>query len=75
MQFCFCFLFKFFFLFPRKTGGVCKCASAIWTLSGVGYFFFIIIFYFFEEEWQASQEHGQDPLTGPLCVVVDPETR
>lgn len=38
-------------------------------------FFFIIIFYFFEEEWQASQEHGQDPLTGPLRVVVDPETR
>lgn len=29
----------------------------------------------FEEELQASQQHGQDPLTGPLCVVVDPETR
>lgn len=27
----------------------------------------------FEVELQASQ-HGQDPLTGPLCVVVDPET-
>lgn len=52
-----------FFLFPHKTGGVCKCASAIWTLSGVG----------FEEKLQASQ-HGQDPLTGPLYVVVDPET-
>lgn len=22
----------------------------------------------FEEELQASQQHGQDPLTGPLCV-------
>ena len=62
--FCFYFCFNFFFfLFPHKTGGVCKCASAIWTLSGVG----------FEEKLQASQ-HGQDPLTGPLYVVVDPET-
>lgn len=50
-------------------GGVCKCASAIWTLSGVGFFFG-----FFKEEWQVSQEHEQDPLTGPLCVVVDSET-
>lgn len=43
VQFCFSFLFFCFFfflafLFPHKTGGVCKCASAIWTLSGVGVF-------------------------------------
>lgn len=44
-------------------GGVCKCASAIWTMSGVGL-----------RELQTSQEHGQDPQTGLLCVVVDPET-
>lgn len=62
--FCFAFVLFFIFLFPHKTGGVCKCASAIWTLSGVG----------FEEDLQASQQHGQDPLTRPLCVIVDPET-
>lgn len=59
MDFCGCSFVFFSFLFPHKTGGVCKCASAIWTLSGVGAFFF-------EEEWQVSQEHGQDPLTGPF---------
>lgn len=31
--------FIFLFLFPHETGGVCKCASAIWTLSCVGFFF------------------------------------
>lgn len=45
----------------------------IWTLSGV-FFSFSSFFSFPEEEWQVSQEHGQDPPTGPLCVVVDPET-
>lgn len=34
--FYFCFSFFCLVLFPHKTGGVCKCASAIWTLSGVG---------------------------------------
>lgn len=29
---------------------------------------------FFEEEWQASQQHGQDPLSGPLFVVGGLET-
>lgn len=33
-----------------------------------------MVLVFFEEEWQASQQHGQDPLTGPFCVVMDPET-
>lgn len=51
------FIFISFFP-PHKTGGVCKCASAIWTLSGV--------FFFFEEEWQVSQEHGHGPLTAPF---------
>lgn len=32
------FCFIFLFLFPHETGGVCKCASAIWTLSCVGFF-------------------------------------
>lgn len=48
VQFYFCFFVFLHFLFPHKTGGVCKCASAIWTLSGVRV---IIIFFFFEEEW------------------------
>lgn len=39
MDFCGCSFVFFSFLFPHKTGGVCKCASAIWTLSGVGAFF------------------------------------
>lgn len=32
-----------FFLFPHETGGVCKCASAIRTLSGVVAFLFILV--------------------------------
>lgn len=37
--------FSFFsFLIPHKTFGVCKCASAIWTLSGVGFFFCFVLF-------------------------------
>lgn len=52
-----------YFLFPHKTGGVCKCASAIWTLSGVG----------LRKSCRRHKNMGQDPLTG-LCVVVDPET-
>lgn len=66
MQFYFIFLFLFFFcflfLFPHKTGGVCKCASAIWTLSGV--------WVFFVEEWQASQHHMDKILLLDLCFVV-----
>lgn len=27
--------------------------------------------FFFEEERQVSQEHGRDPPTGPLCVVME----
>lgn len=38
----FCFIF---FLFPHETGGVCKCASAIRTLSGVVVFLFLFILF------------------------------
>lgn len=57
------FVFVFVFLFPHKKGGVCKCASAIWTLSGVG----------LRKSCRRHKNMRQDPLTG-LCVVVDPET-
>lgn len=41
-------------------GGVCKCASAIWSFRGVFFLFFCFSSSPFEEEWQASQQHGQD---------------
>lgn len=66
MQFSFCFVFLFLFLFPHKDGWglqVRFCHMDIEWCWGFS----------FEEEWQESQEHGQDPVTGPLCVVVDPD--
>lgn len=30
-----------------------------------------LCWFFFEEERQVSQEHGHDPPTGPLCVVME----
>lgn len=41
----FILLFYLFFLFPHETGGVCKCASAIRTLSGVVVFLFLFILF------------------------------
>lgn len=32
--------------------------------------FCLFCFVVFEEEWQASQQHGQDPLTGSLSWVL-----
>lgn len=45
MDICGCsFILLFYlFLFPHETGGVCKCASAIRTLSGVVVFLFILV--------------------------------
>lgn len=75
MDICGCSFILLFYLFccfcSHVMGGVCKCASAIRTLSGVCVVIFFSLFFIFcsfEDEWQASQQQGQGPLTGSLCL-------
>lgn len=67
MDLCGC-SFYFHFSFPHKTGGVCKCASAIWTLSGV------LFFYSWGRVAGVTRPRTRAPNRTFSCVVVDPET-
>lgn len=58
----FVFFFVFFFSICShiKTGGVCKCASAIWTMSGVG----------LRKSWRRHKNTDKILENGLFCVCM-----